>query len=137
MFFLSCWRRLRRWEEQDIWLKAWRTLLGHPDEQGQLDRAEIFADGSFAPAPKKGACVGPTKRGKGTKWMVVADGQGLPLGNYLVFSSNYKEFQSGEHVIYGVECSRSVHKYNKDILFHPYKNNYKYCNHNFQQYHHI
>ena len=57
MFFLSCWRRLRRWEEQDIWLKAWRTLLGHPDEQGQLDRAEIFADGSFAPAEKKGACV--------------------------------------------------------------------------------
>src|SRR2546426_11017015 len=26
------------------------------------------------------AGVGKTKRGKGTKWMVVVDGQGLPLG---------------------------------------------------------
>jgi transposase len=27
--------------------------------------------------------VGKTKRGKGTKWMVVVDGQGIPLGNLL------------------------------------------------------
>jgi transposase len=27
--------------------------------------------------------VGKTKRGKGTKWMVVVDGAGLPLGNHL------------------------------------------------------
>jgi transposase len=33
---------------------------------------------------EKGGCgVGKTKRGKGTKWMVVVDGQGLPLGNHL------------------------------------------------------
>jgi len=32
---------------------------------------------------KRGDCVGKTKRGKGTKWMVVVDGQGIPLGNYL------------------------------------------------------
>ena len=50
----TCWRRLRRWEEQGIWLKAWRTLLGQLDEQGQLDWAETFADGSFAPAKKGG-----------------------------------------------------------------------------------
>ena len=50
----TCWRRLRAWEEQDIWLKAWRALLGQLDEQGQLDWAETFADGSFAPAKKGG-----------------------------------------------------------------------------------
>lgn len=27
--------------------------------------------------------MGKTKRGKGTKWMVVVDGQGVPLGNHL------------------------------------------------------
>jgi transposase len=32
---------------------------------------------------KRGCGVGKTKRGKGTKWMVVVDGRGLPLGNYL------------------------------------------------------
>ena len=35
------------------------------------------------PQPKGGEKVGKTKRGKGTKWMVVVDGQGIPLGNYL------------------------------------------------------
>src|SRR2546426_7621699 len=29
---------------------------------------------------KRGSAVGKTKRGKGTKWMVLVDGQGLPLG---------------------------------------------------------
>src|ERR1017187_5472271 len=29
---------------------------------------------------KGGPAVGKTKRGKGTKWMVLVDGQGLPLG---------------------------------------------------------
>jgi transposase len=31
--------------------------------------------------------VGATKRGKGTKWMVVVDGQGLPLGSQLAPAS--------------------------------------------------
>lgn len=32
---------------------------------------------------KRGAKVGKTKRGKGTKWMVLVDGAGTPLGAYL------------------------------------------------------
>lgn len=35
------------------------------------------------PGKKGGACVGKTKRGKGTKLMVVADGKGVPLGVHL------------------------------------------------------
>lgn len=50
----TCWRRLRDWEEQDVWLDIWRAFLAELDEKGQLDWAETFADGSFAPA-KKGA----------------------------------------------------------------------------------
>src|SRR5271166_965101 len=34
----------------------------------------------FRCGEKGGAAVGKTKRGKGTKWMVLVDGQGLPLG---------------------------------------------------------
>jgi transposase len=37
----------------------------------------------LCPGEKGGACVGKTKRGKGTEWMVVVDGQGIPLGNLL------------------------------------------------------
>ncbi len=50
----TCWRRLKLWEEQDIWLEAWRAFLSELDEKGQLDWSEAFVDGSFAPA-KKGA----------------------------------------------------------------------------------
>jgi transposase len=35
------------------------------------------------PGKKRGAKIGPTKRGKGTKWMVLVDGAGTPLGAYL------------------------------------------------------
>jgi transposase len=48
----TCWRRLRDWEEQDVWLDIWRKFLGELDEQGRLDWEETFADGSFAPAKK-------------------------------------------------------------------------------------
>jgi transposase len=50
----TCWRRLRRWEEQDLWLKIWRQFLSELDQRGRLDWSESFLDGSFAPA-KKGA----------------------------------------------------------------------------------
>jgi hypothetical protein len=37
----------------------------------------------FRPGQKGSAGVGKTKRGKGTKWMVVVDGAGVPLGDHL------------------------------------------------------
>lgn len=50
----TCWRRLRDWEEADLWLNIWRKFLGELDAAGLLDWEEAFADGSFASA-KKGA----------------------------------------------------------------------------------
>jgi transposase len=50
----TCWRRLKQWEDEGVWLDAWRALLGALDEQGLLQWDETFLDGSFAPA-KKGA----------------------------------------------------------------------------------
>src|ERR1700757_1909260 len=51
----TCWRQLKGWEEQGVWLKASRTLLGELDANGLLRWHEAFLDGSFAPA-KKGRC---------------------------------------------------------------------------------
>jgi transposase len=42
------------------------------------------------PGEKRGACVGKTKRGKGTKWMVVVDGKGVPLGVHLDSASPHE-----------------------------------------------
>jgi transposase len=50
----TCWRRLKRWEEQELWLKIWRIFLSQLDTEGVLDWQEAFIDASFAPA-KKGA----------------------------------------------------------------------------------
>lgn len=50
----TCWRRLKQWEEQGVWLEAWRAMLGALDGEGLLKWEETFLDGSFA-AAKKGA----------------------------------------------------------------------------------
>jgi transposase len=49
-----CWKRLRSWDEQGVWLRIWRVFLSELDRTGRLDWQESFLDGSFAPA-KKGA----------------------------------------------------------------------------------
>jgi len=64
-------------------LAATLSALNH---YALLDWGETFLDGSFVSA-KKGAGVGKTKRGKGTKWMVLVDGQGIPLGAQLASAS--------------------------------------------------
>jgi transposase len=50
----TCWRRLKQWEEKDVWLNVWRAFISELDERGHLDWSQCFIDGSFAPA-KKGA----------------------------------------------------------------------------------
>jgi len=50
----TCWRRLRLWEDQGVWLDVWRKFLSMLDEKGALDWQEAFIDGSFAPAKKGG-----------------------------------------------------------------------------------
>ena len=52
--------------------------------------AEVGGDVSgrqLCSGEKGGSAVGKTKRGKGTKWMVLVDGGGLPLGVLLESAS--------------------------------------------------
>ena len=46
----TCWRRLRLWEEEGVWLEVWRAFLAQLDAKGTLDWQEAFLDASFAPA---------------------------------------------------------------------------------------
>src|ERR1035437_1931964 len=50
----TCWRRLRRWEEQGVWLQAWQALLARLDERKLLDWEEAFLDATFVLAKKGG-----------------------------------------------------------------------------------
>src|SRR5438105_76632 len=47
-----------------------------PTRATRLER--VVSGRQFRSGEKRGSKVGKTKRGKGTKWMVVVDGQGIP-----------------------------------------------------------
>ncbi len=75
------------------------------DGEGLLKSEQTFLDGSFAPAKKGGSAVGKAKRGKGTKWMVLVDGGGLPLGVRLE-SGSPGEVTLAEATLAEVKVSR-------------------------------
>jgi hypothetical protein len=64
-------------------LALWRAFLTELNDRQKIRSNECFVDDSFAPA-KKGAPKSPTKRGKGTKWMVVVDARVLRCGSCQV-----------------------------------------------------
>lgn len=101
----TVWRRLRRWGEEGIWEHMWHTALALLDVQGKLDWSMAFLDGSFAPAKKGGEHVGLTRKGKGTKWMLVVDGNGLPLGFHLD-SANRAEVRLAEQTLDTIRVAR-------------------------------
>lgn len=92
------WRRIRRWGELGVWERIWRTALAHLERQGQLDWSMAFLDGSFVPAKNGGVGVGLTRKGKGTKWMLVVERHGLPLG-FLLASANRAEVRLAEQTL--------------------------------------
>jgi len=70
----------------------------------QLER--VVPGRQFRPGQKRGCAVGKTKRGKGTKWMVVVDGQGLPLGDHL-HSASPAEVTLAETTLATIRVGRS------------------------------
>jgi transposase len=64
-----------------------------------------FLDASFTPAKKGGEKVGLTKKGKGAKWMLVIDGNGLPLGFHLD-SASIAEVKLAEQTLETIKVPR-------------------------------
>ena len=50
----TCWRRLKQWSESGLFKKAWSRLVNKLDRQGEIDREESMADGTFSSAKKGG-----------------------------------------------------------------------------------
>lgn len=101
----TAWERLKRWGEEGVWERIWRAALAALDQQGRLDWTMAFLDGSFAPAKRGGEKVGLTRKGKGTKWMLVIDGNGLPLGFHLD-SAQVAEVRLAEHTLDTIQVTR-------------------------------
>jgi len=73
-----------------------------------IEMERIVLGRQFRSGKKRGCGVGKTKRGKGTKWMVVVDGRGLPLGNYL-HSTSPAEVKLAETTLATIRVGRSHH----------------------------
>jgi transposase len=81
--YQTCHRRFQHWVGAGLLRSLLEILAQALHDEGHLDLQEAFIDGSFAPAKHGGAAVGKTKRGKGSKIMVVADRQGLPIAVHV------------------------------------------------------
>jgi transposase len=68
----TCHRRFQQWVDAGVFAQILKSLAEDLTERSGLDLSECFVDATFASA-KKGDCVGPTRRGKGSKIMAVAD----------------------------------------------------------------
>lgn len=73
------WRRVRTWQEGGTWLRPWRTVSA-ASMRGAASTGPTPS--SMARSPRRSA-AGLTREGKGTTWLPVVDGQGLPLGLHL------------------------------------------------------
>jgi transposase len=102
----TVWRRLKPWGELGVWERVWRATLAALDRAGRLDWSIAFLDGSFVAAKNSGAGVGLTRKGKGTKWMLVVDGHGLALGFHLA-SANQAEVRLAEQTLASIRVPRS------------------------------
>ena len=79
---MTCWRRLRDWQDAGVWHAFHRTLLDRLGRAGLIDWSRCSLDAASLPAKAGGAATGPnpTDRGKpGSKRHLVVDRQGIPL----------------------------------------------------------
>ena len=79
----TCWRRLKRWQEQGIFQKLWKKFLSQLNKKDKIKWEECFIDGTFVQAKGGGDKVGKTKRGKGTKLVIIAERKGIPLSVHI------------------------------------------------------
>jgi transposase len=79
---MSCWRRLRDWQQAGVWQRLHEVLLAHLQGAEKLDWSRAVLDSASVRAVYGGEKLGasPTDRGKkGSKHHVLTDAGGIPL----------------------------------------------------------
>jgi transposase len=79
---MTCWRRLRDWNEAGVWQQLHELLLAELRGAGMLDFSRAAVDSSHLRAMKGGAKTGrsPVDRGKtGSKHHLIVERHGIPL----------------------------------------------------------
>ena len=78
---MTCWRRLRDWQEAGVWEQLHRELLCRLHDVGQIDWGRAALDSASIPAKRGGECTGPNpvNRGRpGTKRHFLVDRRDIP-----------------------------------------------------------
>jgi transposase len=88
--YQTCHRRFQRWVREGTLVQVLRALAEDLLARGQLDLSESFIDASFSSAKKGAVAVGPTRRGKGTKIMAIADRRGFPIAVGIASASPHE-----------------------------------------------
>jgi len=79
---MTCWRRLRDWQQDGTWTRIHAVLLDRLDQAGTIDWSRAAVDSSSVRAAFGGEATGPSPvdRAKpGSKHHVMVDGNGIPL----------------------------------------------------------
>ena len=53
----TCWRRMNEWAASGVLEVIWTRFLEEFSDEQLLDWDEVFVDGTFSPAKKRGLCV--------------------------------------------------------------------------------
>ncbi len=59
---MTCWRRLRDWQQAGVWAKLHQVLLERLAQAGKLDWSRASVDSCSIPAPKGGKKSGRARR---------------------------------------------------------------------------
>lgn len=123
---MTCWRRLRAWQQAGVWTALHRLLLDRLHADGQLDLKRASLDSATVAAPCGGEDTGrdPTNRGKlGCKRHLVVDGRGVPLG-VVVSAANVHDsrmFESALDAVPGIRNGRRGRPQRRPLKLHADK----------------
>jgi transposase len=62
--YVTCWRRLKAWEEDGTWEKIWNRFLAVLSRKDKLMLEVGMVDGTFSPAKKGGAWLVRRRKAK-------------------------------------------------------------------------
>ena len=123
---MTCWRRLREWQQTGIWASLHHQLLDRLRGLDKLDFTRASLDSATVAAPCGGQDTGPdpTNRGKlGCKRHVVVDGHGTPLA-IVISAANVHDsrmFEPTLDAVPGIRNGRRGRPQRRPIKLHADK----------------
>jgi transposase len=94
---MTCWRRLRDWNEAGVWKKLHKVLLQYLQTKEKIDWSRAIIDSSSVRAVFGGGQTGPSptdRRKNGSKHHILTDGQGTPLASKVTSANRHDVTQA-------------------------------------------